>query len=159
MPEHVHLLISEPQRGAPSTVLQKLKLRVARKLRKRRRSTPAGQMHLPFEERGEPLRAFLAGAFLRFQRVQREEEDREAELHARESDESQVGEASERLAMEQLGILHAGGESPGADRRLRKEGNSQDPGFTNQNLGHPPSSYSCSGPPVRVGKVLVQIDV
>ena len=108
------------------------------------------------DEGGSPL---LAAAVLRLQRVQREEEDREAELHARESDESQVGEASERLAVEQLGILHAGGESPGADRRLRKEGNSEDPGFTNQNLGHPPSSYSCSGPPVRVGKVLVQIDV
>src|SRR5215472_17691961 len=56
--------------------------------------------------------------------------------------------------MEQLGILHAGGESPGADRRLRKEGNSEDPGFTNQNLGHPPSSYSCSGPPVELKLVL-----
>ena len=66
MPEHVHLLISEPQRGAPSTVLQKLKLRVARKLRKRRRSTPAGQMHLPFEERGEPLRAFWQARFYDF---------------------------------------------------------------------------------------------
>jgi putative transposase len=30
MPEHVHLLMSEPPRGTPSTVLQKLKLRVAR---------------------------------------------------------------------------------------------------------------------------------
>jgi putative transposase len=32
MPEHVHLLLSEPTRGTPSTVLQKLKMRVARKL-------------------------------------------------------------------------------------------------------------------------------
>jgi len=66
MPEHVHLLMSEPERGTPSTVLQKLKLRVARKLRKRRRSTPAGQMHLPFEERGEPLRAFWQARFYDF---------------------------------------------------------------------------------------------
>ncbi len=35
MPEHVHLLMSEPKQGTPSTVLQKLKLRVARRLRKR----------------------------------------------------------------------------------------------------------------------------
>ncbi|MGB2777184.1 MAG: transposase, partial [Candidatus Acidiferrum sp.] len=27
MPEHVHLLMSEPKQGTPSTVLQKLKLR------------------------------------------------------------------------------------------------------------------------------------
>jgi putative transposase len=31
MPEHVHLLMSEPRAGTPSTVLHKLKLRVARK--------------------------------------------------------------------------------------------------------------------------------
>jgi len=36
MPEHVHLLISEPKRGTPSSVLHKLKLQVSRKMRKRR---------------------------------------------------------------------------------------------------------------------------
>ncbi len=34
MPEHVHLLISEPEHGTPSTGLQKLKLRVSREMRK-----------------------------------------------------------------------------------------------------------------------------
>jgi putative transposase len=43
MPEHVHLLMSEPKEGTPSTVLQKLKLRVTRKLRTRRRPACAGQ--------------------------------------------------------------------------------------------------------------------
>ena len=32
MPEHVHLLISEPEQGNPSTVIQVLKQRFARKL-------------------------------------------------------------------------------------------------------------------------------
>ena len=64
MPEHVHLLMSEPPRGTPSTALQKLKLRVARKMRKRR-SAP-GQMRLPFEECGEPLRAFWQARFYDF---------------------------------------------------------------------------------------------
>jgi putative transposase len=32
MPEHFHLLISEPERGAPSTVMQVLKQRFARRL-------------------------------------------------------------------------------------------------------------------------------
>ncbi len=50
MPEHVHLLMSKPKQGTPSTVLQKLKLRVARKLRKRRESFPAAQLGLPFVE-------------------------------------------------------------------------------------------------------------
>ena len=39
MPEHVHSLLSEPQVGTPSTVLQVLKQRVARRLRGRRKKT------------------------------------------------------------------------------------------------------------------------
>ena len=66
MPEHVHLLMSEPRKGTPSTVLQKLKLRVARKLRRRRRSACAGQLRLPFAEAGEPLRAFWQARFYDF---------------------------------------------------------------------------------------------
>lgn len=34
MPEHVHLLISEPARGTPSTVLKMLKQRVSHRLRR-----------------------------------------------------------------------------------------------------------------------------
>ncbi len=45
MPEHIHLLISEPDRGTPSTVMQVLKQRFARKvlgeLRRRRNSSQA----------------------------------------------------------------------------------------------------------------------
>jgi putative transposase len=66
MPEHVHLLISEPPEGTPSTVQQKLKLRVARKLPKRNRPVCAGQMRLPFAETGEPLRAFWQARFYDF---------------------------------------------------------------------------------------------
>ena len=66
MPEHVHLLMSEPQKGTPSTVLQKLKLRVALKMRKRRRRAPPGQMRLPFGEPGEALRGFWQARFYDF---------------------------------------------------------------------------------------------
>ena len=52
MPEHVHLLMSEPKHGTPSTVLQKLKLRVSRKMRKRTK-VGAGQLRLPFEDEGD----------------------------------------------------------------------------------------------------------
>src|SRR5580693_6101661 len=47
MPEHIHLLIGEPARGTPSTVLQVLKQRVSRQLRGNRR-TPAEQLKLRF---------------------------------------------------------------------------------------------------------------
>ena len=66
MPEHVHLLMSEPKQGTPSTVLQKLKLRVARKLRKGGRPIGARQMRLPFGETGEPLGAFWQARFYDF---------------------------------------------------------------------------------------------
>jgi putative transposase len=66
MPEHVHLLISEPKRGTPSTVLQRLKLRVSRKLRKRRRSGNSTQLRFAFDEMGEPLRAFWQARFYDF---------------------------------------------------------------------------------------------
>ncbi len=66
MPEHVHLLVSEPKRGTPSAVLQKLKQRVARKLRKRRRSTSARQLSLSFAGQEEPLRAFWQARFYDF---------------------------------------------------------------------------------------------
>jgi putative transposase len=65
MPEHVHLLISEPKQATPSTMLQKLKLRVARKLRKRKRPN-AAQLRLAFGETGEPLRAFWQARFYDF---------------------------------------------------------------------------------------------
>jgi putative transposase len=66
MPEHVHLLMSEPKQGTPSTVLQKLKLRAARRLRTHRRPACLGQMRLPFAETGEPLRAFWQARFYDF---------------------------------------------------------------------------------------------
>ena len=65
MPEHVHPLVSEPPQGTPSAVLQKLKLRVARRLRRRKRCLP-GQLELPFEKCGEPLRAFWQARFYDF---------------------------------------------------------------------------------------------
>jgi REP element-mobilizing transposase RayT len=38
MPEHVHLLVSEPKKGTPSTVLQMLKQCVSGKMRQKKRS-------------------------------------------------------------------------------------------------------------------------
>jgi putative transposase len=40
MPEHIHLLISEPRIGTPSTVMQVLKQRTSRALRRKRRKNP-----------------------------------------------------------------------------------------------------------------------
>ena len=47
MPEHVHLLIGEPAKGTPSTVVQVLKQRVSRRLRRKKRAA-AAQLRLTF---------------------------------------------------------------------------------------------------------------
>lgn len=51
MPEHVHLLLSEPVQKNPSKVLQVLKQKVARALLKRPRRTSNAQWSLPFAGR------------------------------------------------------------------------------------------------------------
>jgi putative transposase len=66
MPEHVHLLISEPRKGNPSKVLQALKQRVSRALRRRRRKPVAGQLSLAFAESPSVARAFWQRRFYDF---------------------------------------------------------------------------------------------
>ena len=48
MPNHVHLLMSEPKKGSPSTVLQMLKQRVSRNMRKTKVPIPRGQLRIPY---------------------------------------------------------------------------------------------------------------
>jgi putative transposase len=66
MPEHVHLLVSEPKKGTPSTVLQMLKQRVSRKMRQKKRGYGIPQVRLPFLEAGEVLPQFWQSRFYDF---------------------------------------------------------------------------------------------
>jgi putative transposase len=65
MPEHIHLLISEPAKGTPSTVIQILKQRVSRRLRRKRRA-PAGQLNLIFACGDDSLPRFWQRRFYDF---------------------------------------------------------------------------------------------
>jgi len=66
MPNHVHLLMSEPAKGTVSTALQMLKQRVSRKMRKRKRRGREGQLVLGFDtSEGEP-RSFWQARFYDF---------------------------------------------------------------------------------------------
>jgi putative transposase len=65
MPEHVHLLISEPERASPSAVLQVLKKKVSRSLRARRNSLP-GQLSLSFASAPTERPAFWQRRFYDF---------------------------------------------------------------------------------------------
>ncbi len=67
MPNHVHLLISEPARGTPSTVMQVLKQRVSRRLRRKpRRRASSRQLKLPFRDAPESLPRFWQYRFYDF---------------------------------------------------------------------------------------------
>jgi putative transposase len=65
MPEHIHLLIGEPTKGTPSTVVQVLKQRVSRRLRRKKRK-PAGQLDLAFASNGDSLPRFWQRRFYDF---------------------------------------------------------------------------------------------
>ena len=66
MPEHVHLLISEPPKGTPSMVLKVLKQRVSRVLRSKGGRTPAGTLHVYSIKDGEGLPRFCQPRFYDF---------------------------------------------------------------------------------------------
>ena len=66
MPEHVHLLISEPPGCTPSVVLKVLKQRVARDLRRRKRKAHDGQLRLPFDKGDAGLPHFWQARFYDF---------------------------------------------------------------------------------------------
>lgn len=65
MPEHIHLLISEPRRGTPSTAMQVLKQRVSRRLR-RKPHAPPGQLTLHFQGEEDSLPRFWQRRFYDF---------------------------------------------------------------------------------------------
>jgi len=65
MPEHVHLLIGEPRRGSPSTVLQILKQSVSRRLSQNRQALKR-QTEVHFEDHTELLPRFWQRRFYDF---------------------------------------------------------------------------------------------
>ena len=66
MPDHVHLLISEPEKGNVSRVLQVLKQRVSRAMRRKKRHASTKQLRLDFGEAAEGDRRFWQRRFFDF---------------------------------------------------------------------------------------------
>jgi putative transposase len=67
MPNHIHLLIGEPVQGSPSLVLQVLKQRVSRRLRRKpRKKIFSQQLALPFRQAIGPLPRFWQPRFYDF---------------------------------------------------------------------------------------------
>jgi REP element-mobilizing transposase RayT len=114
MPEHIHLLLGEPAKGSPSTVMQVLKQRVSRRLRRKPRNKAASQqLRLPFRHAHDFLPQFWQPRFHDFtgagstwslpeKCLEPDEVRREASLHAYESSEEKTRRTSQGLALEQL---------------------------------------------------------
>jgi putative transposase len=66
MPEHVHLLMSEPAKGDPSKALQVLKQKTSRALRRKTRKNLPGQLSLKFGSAETDARAFWQRRFYDF---------------------------------------------------------------------------------------------
>ena len=66
MPEHVHLLLSEPAKGNPSKILQVLKQNASRALRGKSKRSAPGQLSLPFPIAGADAGAFWQRRFYDF---------------------------------------------------------------------------------------------
>jgi putative transposase len=66
MPDHVHLLISEPPKSTPSVMLKALKQRVSRDLRRKKRKAASGQLRLAFLNDGLGLPRFWQPRFYDF---------------------------------------------------------------------------------------------
>ena len=66
MLEHVHLLISEPKKGTPSKVLQKLKQRVSRKMHRARGRCATAQLRMRFDDEAESTMPFWQPRFYDF---------------------------------------------------------------------------------------------
>jgi putative transposase len=66
MPEHIHLLMSEPKIGTPGTVMQVLKQRVSRALRKKPRRRNPNQLELWGKVERRKTRSFWQRRFYDF---------------------------------------------------------------------------------------------
>jgi putative transposase len=105
IPNHVHLLMSEPKKGTPSTVMQMLKQRVSRKMRMKGRATPKGQLSLRFPKFAADLPQFWQPRFYDFNVYTHKKKKIEAGIYARESSGARTRETPEGLAVEQFFLL------------------------------------------------------
>jgi putative transposase len=102
MPEHIHLLITEPEVGTPSTVMQVLKQRTARaSLAKKKRSD--SRQHLLF---GEILRtAFWQARFYDFNVWRSKKRVEKLRYMHRKPRAARIGEFAGAMALEPLSFL------------------------------------------------------
>jgi putative transposase len=110
MPEHIHLLLTEPEVGTPSTVMQILKQRSARALLPKRKRQNR-QLNL-FGEGPQP-RAFWQARFYDFNVWTAHKRVEKLRYMHRNPVKRGLVELPEQWLLEQLSFLSLGGRRPG----------------------------------------------
>lgn len=103
MPEHIHLLLTEPEVGNPSTVMQVLKQHTARALLPKTKRKDPRQRNLFGDE--SRYRAFWRARFYDLNVWDDEEARGEAAVYASKSGETRTGGIARAMALEQLPVL------------------------------------------------------
>jgi putative transposase len=106
MPEHVHLLITEPEIGSPSTVMQVLKQRTARALLPRRKRKDPRQGSLFGDD--SQSRAFWQARFYDFNVWTTKKRVEKLRYMHPQSGEARIGAVAGTVAQEQLSLLFLG---------------------------------------------------
>ena len=111
MPEHIHLLVTEPEAATPSTVMQVLKQRTARALLPKRKRRNPRQRNLfgdaPKRRAFWQARSYDFNVWTTKKRV-------EKLRYASQSSEARPGRRTGGLAVEQLSFLSSGRSRAGA---------------------------------------------
>jgi putative transposase len=113
MPEHFHLLITEPEVGTPSTVMQVLKQKTAHALLPKRKRRDPRQRQL-FQE--EVRRAFWQARFYDFNVWTTKKRLEKLRYMHSQSGEAWIGRVTGTVALEQLPVLFPWGEWSCADQ-------------------------------------------
>jgi putative transposase len=98
MPEHVHLLLGEPEKGNPSRVMQVLKQRVARKLLPKSKKKHPSQIELWKSPRTR--RRFWQRRFYDFNVFSEARKSSKAEVYASQSCRARLGKRPGTVALE-----------------------------------------------------------
>jgi REP element-mobilizing transposase RayT len=107
MPEHVHFLLGEPERGNPSVVTQVLKQRYARALLRKTKQPHSPLQGSLWEMSLEPEHVWQT-EILRLCGVESGQDRGENPLHARQPGEARPGTDSRTMALEQCAGVHFG---------------------------------------------------
>ena len=146
MPEHVHLLVSEPRRGRLSAAIQVLKQNSSRELQGRVRRRNPAQSELFREE--ATADHFWQRRYYDFNVRTVRKRIEKLEVHASESGKARIGAEAGRLALEQLSLVRFRRSGVGGGEHVAEDQS----GGVRMIVTHPSNSAQGGAPTVMGGR-------